>query len=90
MSFIFTKFGQVDKTLSRNTEGSGVGLSLVKAFVNLHGGNINVESEEGKGSKFTISLKEVLNISDENLIEVNNYNLPMWEKMHIEFADIYF
>ena len=49
-----------------------------------------MESEEGKGSKFTISLKEVLNISDENLIEVNNYNLPMWEKMHIEFADIYF
>lgn len=90
LSFIFTKFGQVDKTLSRNTEGSGVGLTLVKAFVNLHGGNINVESEEGKGSKFTISLKEVLNISDENLIEVNNYNLPMWEKMHIEFADIYF
>lgn len=90
LSFIFTKFGQVDKTLSRNTEGSGIGLSLVKAFVNLHGGNINVESEEGKGSKFTISLKEILNINDENLIEVNNYNLPIWEKMHIEFADIYF
>ena len=39
-----------------NTEGTGVGISLVKSIVELHGGSINVESELGKGSKFTVIL----------------------------------
>jgi signal transduction histidine kinase len=90
LKFIFTKFGQVDKTLSRSTEGCGVGLSLVKAFVDLHKGSIKVESEEGKGSKFTVSLKEIIKIKNKTLIDLNEYKLHIEEKMHIEFADIYF
>lgn len=53
---IFTRFHQVDKTLSRNYEGSGIGLSLVKSMVEMHGGTISVISEPGKGSKFTVTL----------------------------------
>ncbi|MHC1682180.1 MAG: ATP-binding protein [Clostridiaceae bacterium] len=53
---IFDRFKQADKSLSRNAEGTGIGLSLVKAIVELHGGKISVESEFGRGSKFTILL----------------------------------
>ena len=50
---IFTRFYQVDKV---NPQGSGIGLALVKAFVELHGGIITAESEVGKGSTFTVTL----------------------------------
>ncbi len=50
---IFDCFYQVDKV---NPNGSGIGLSLVKAFVELHGGTIGVESEEGIGCRFTVTL----------------------------------
>lgn len=50
---IFDRFYQVDKI---HPNGSGIGLSLAKAFVELHGGSIDVESVLGKGSKFTVSL----------------------------------
>lgn len=50
---IFERFYQVDKV---NPNGSGIGLSLVKAFVELHGGTISVESEENKGCRFTVIL----------------------------------
>lgn len=50
---IFDRFYQVDKI---HPNGSGIGLSLAKAFVELHGGSIDVESSLGKGSKFTVRL----------------------------------
>lgn len=89
LNFIFTKFAQVDKTLSRNAEGSGVGLSLVKRFTELHEGKVEVESKEGTGSKFTIKL---LNNDKKRLKESKKSNKLSIdsEKMHIEFADIYF
>lgn len=88
LNFIFTKFAQVDKTLTRNAEGSGVGLSIVKKLTELHGGKINVESKEGQGSKFTISLLNS-NIKSKKNNMLNKLNIDN-EKMHIEFADIYF
>lgn len=51
LSNIFDRFYQVDKI---HTNGSGIGLSLAKAFVELHGGTIAVESKLGSGSKFTV------------------------------------
>lgn len=47
---IFDRFRQVDKSLTRNHEGSGIGLSLVKSLVEMHEGDICVQSEYGKGS----------------------------------------
>lgn len=50
---IFDRFYQVDRV---RPEGSGIGLSLCKAFVELHGGTLSVRSEPGKGSVFTFTL----------------------------------
>ncbi len=50
---IFDRFFQVDRV---HPNGSGIGLSLAKAFVELHGGSISVDSTVGKGSTFTVRL----------------------------------
>lgn len=50
---IFDRFYQVDKV---HPKGSGIGLSLAKAFIELHGGSVSVESVPGKGSEFTVTL----------------------------------
>jgi CheY-like chemotaxis protein len=55
-SRIFDPFVQLDSSLTREYEGSGLGLALARNLAEMHGGNITVESEVGKGSRFTISL----------------------------------
>ena len=56
LDMIFDRFKQIGDSLSRNTEGTGIGLNLVKSIVTLHNGTIYVESKPGKGSKFTVKL----------------------------------
>jgi signal transduction histidine kinase/ActR/RegA family two-component response regulator len=56
MNKLFESFVQIESTLSRRYEGTGLGLALVRRLVELHGGSIAVESEVGKGSCFTVIL----------------------------------
>jgi signal transduction histidine kinase len=49
---------QVDSTLSRRHEGTGLGLPLTKSLAELHGGTLSLESEPGKGTTVTVFLPE--------------------------------
>ena len=53
---VFERFYRVDNLLTRQTEGSGLGLSISRRIVEAHGGKLTVRSELGKGSTFTIHL----------------------------------
>ncbi len=67
--YVFESFSQVDKKLHQGVEGSGLGLSIVKGYVDLMGGNISVDSVYGEGSTFTIEL--TLPIVDAELINMD-------------------
>jgi two-component system, chemotaxis family, CheB/CheR fusion protein len=86
---IFDRFRQVDKSLARNHEGSGIGLALVKSLVELHGGIISVQSEYGNGTEFIIELPlKVLPEGEIPVIEKYNQQNNV-EKINIEFSDVY-
>lgn len=56
LPFIFDRFYKVQASRAAGAEGSGLGLSIVRAIVERHGGHISVESEEGVGTTFTVRL----------------------------------
>ncbi|EJO5346326.1 PAS domain S-box protein [Clostridium botulinum] len=88
MKNIFGRFVQVDKTLRRNREGTGIGLYLVKSFVNMHKGDIDIKSTVGKGSEFIINMPVKL-VKQKSERENNMLYSPSKEYVDMEFADIY-
>ncbi|MFL0247436.1 sensor histidine kinase [Candidatus Clostridium stratigraminis] len=88
LNSIFQRFRKVETSFTRNREGSGLGLSIVKALVEMHNGTINVTSEYTKGSKFVIQLP------NRKLSESNKSNLysqfddDIDQRVKVEFSDI--
>jgi len=58
LPLIFERFYRVDKSRSREVRGTGLGLSIVKHIALIHGGHVEVESEEGKGSIFKVIIPQ--------------------------------
>nr|WP_242018525.1 response regulator [Pseudanabaena sp. FACHB-1998] len=56
LSRLFQPFSQLDSSLNRQYEGTGLGLAMVKQITNLHGGTVDVQSQLGQGSCFTVAL----------------------------------
>lgn len=88
---VFERYQQVDSSLTKGIEGCGLGLSIVKSFVELHGGRIKVKSEPNVGSEFQISLPI-------RHVETSSFDTPscgvdnqrrIIEAINIEFSDIY-
>ena len=87
---IFDRFKQVDNHHVRKGEGSGIGLYLVKSLVDMHNGDISVESELGKGTTFTINIPIKYELEDDSLIIIDkNIQDSHIEKIKVEFSDIY-
>lgn len=62
---IFDRFVQADSSSSRAYGGSGLGLALVRELTEMHGGTVRLESTEGKGSTFTVSIPDDIPLKDE-------------------------
>lgn len=58
LSRIFERFYTIDRARSRELGGTGLGLSIVRHIIQAHGGEVEVESEMGKGSRFSFALKK--------------------------------
>lgn len=85
---VFNRFYQIAPVNTRCREGSGIGLNLVKSLVEMHHGEIFVESELGKGTAFSVNLpcnrlKKVRTKSN-----INDMHSRI-EKIQLEFSDIY-
>lgn len=86
--YIFDKFTTVNKSFNREKEGSGLGLYLSKAMIELHGGNIKFKSNCEFGNRFIIELpiyetsKACKNIQEQEIFALE-------KKVDVEFSDIY-
>ncbi len=84
---IFEQFRQVDQSFNKKREGSGIGLSLVKSIVEMHGGKITLDSIYGIYSRFSVYLP--LEIIDKKTLEAESYSADsLLNKVELEFSDI--
>ena len=86
---IFSRFNQVDSKSKQEKQGSGIGLSLVKSFIDLHNGNIYVNSELDKGTEFIISIPNIIIESDMEYKIIESDFESQVNRMNVEFSDIY-
>lgn len=86
---IFERFTQSESLLTRRTEGTGIGLTLVKSLVKLHNGEVYVNTEFEEGTQFCIELpiRKIKNFKNNNVREKSIVSKV--EKFNIEFSDIY-
>ncbi|MDU6249230.1 MAG: HAMP domain-containing sensor histidine kinase, partial [Paeniclostridium sordellii] len=86
LSEIFHSFYQIENLYTRSSEGSGIGLSIIKEIVQMHGGKIEVESEVGEGSIFRIYIPINLenNIPDYNPCKIEDIK----RMVELEMSDI--
>lgn len=85
---VFKLFKQINNRITKLSEGSGIGLSIVKSLVNLHNGTISVYSEKGEGSEFVIKIPISMCEEKECERKIFKYNKYV-ENIDIEFSDIY-
>ena len=89
LDVIFDRFGQVEGSFNRKAEGSGIGLSLVKNLVELHGGNIKVYSKINEGTEFIFTIP-IVKIAEDTVQDYDvDRKVKHVERCDIEFSDIY-
>lgn len=76
LNVVFEEFRQASEGFSRKFDGIGLGLTLTKKYVELMGGSISVESQLGRGTKFTISFP----ISEQAQINIENFGIEIENK----------
>ncbi|MGL4911678.1 MAG: ATP-binding protein [Romboutsia sp.] len=86
INYIFHRFYQVDNLMTRKSEGSGIGLCVVKEILEIHGGKIEIESELTKGSNFKVHIPIKI-IEDENK-DINSRDLDINNIVDLEMSDI--
>lgn len=86
---IFNRFGQVNNDLTRKSEGTGIGLCLVRLLINSMGGRIELTSQLGKGSTFTIILPNKVISTDTKVVGMNLMDNRLVQTMDMEFSNIY-
>ena len=85
---VFKLFKQVNNRITKLSEGSGIGLSIVKSLVNLHNGTISAYSEKDEGSEFVIKIP--ISMCEEKECEKKTFKYNKYvENIDIEFSDIY-
>lgn len=89
LKYIFDRFAQVNNRMTKISEGSGIGLYLVKSFVKMHGGIISVESELGKGTEFIVRIPAIVISEPNNVVNVQESTDSLVDRIKVEFSDIY-
>lgn len=85
---IFDRFIQVNKSTTRDNEGTGIGLSIVKKLMNLMGGDCTVTSTLNVGTTFTVTLKDVVVDEVPEILPAKELRSNTIKRVEIEFSDL--
>ena len=88
LRLIFNRFERIDKSFSKNTEGSGLGLHIVKEIIDLLGGKIKISSEEYKGTCVTVTIPIIKDTEAEQYLYDQNFDINHNHQVEIEMSDI--